>query len=257
MIAGAPRDASHVEACSSLLLRYMRTLQARKLLESILLSNKTLSSLFERSVSRMFGTLPALPPTTTFNISPLEQQLVHWFLFGLAEHSERDDVETSLRLLFKFSESLLHFQLGQSRCLSRLNFSLHFGLEGHLVTAAATYKSLVAALIAAGLSGNIGIKVIYVDYVDQATGSQIENCVNAWKDGQLKAVDGGNVQGKHLLTCMQQRLHDEARAHSGAGVLQEEGQPSLSLQILISTRPREAAADSAEEREADAYIVPS
>ncbi|KAF8504078.1 hypothetical protein JB92DRAFT_2738765, partial [Gautieria morchelliformis] len=59
----------------------------------------------------------------------------------------------------------------------------------------------------------------------------IENCIDEWKDGQLKAVDftekayrdkylahlanlkrwREHTQGKNLLARMQQRLHDEAR----------------------------------------------
>ncbi|KAF8509155.1 hypothetical protein JB92DRAFT_2832092 [Gautieria morchelliformis] len=179
----------------------------------------------------MFGTLPALHPTTTFNIFPLKQQLVRWFLLGPEEHSEGDDVETSLRLLFEVSESLRHFQLGQSHSLSGLTFSPHFRLEGHSVTAAATYKSLVSALIAAALYGNIGIK--------------IENCINAWKDFSRACSNA----------CMTRRV--DYSAHSGAGVLQEEGQPSQLRNTDFDEAAHEAVADSEEEREADAYIVPS
>ncbi|KAF8506130.1 hypothetical protein JB92DRAFT_2964787 [Gautieria morchelliformis] len=98
----------------------------------------------------------------------------------------------------------------------------------------------------------------------------IENCIDEWKDGQLKPVDftekshrekylahltnlkgwRGHVQGKHLLAHMQQRLHDEARTHSGAGVLQEEGQLSGLTNDDFDEAAREAAGDSEEEREA-------
>ncbi|KAF8531958.1 hypothetical protein JB92DRAFT_2845510 [Gautieria morchelliformis] len=89
----------------------------------------------------------------------------------------------------------------------------------------------------------------------------IDNCIDEWKDGQLKAVDfteksyhekdgGDTAQGKHLLARMQQRLHDEARTHLGAGVLQEEGQLSGLMNDDFDEAAWEAAGDSEEEREA-------
>ncbi|KAF8510393.1 hypothetical protein JB92DRAFT_2940490, partial [Gautieria morchelliformis] len=85
----------------------------------------------------------------------------------------------------------------------------------------------------------------------------IENCIDEWKDGQLKPVDfteksyrekylahltnlkgwRGHVQGKHLLARMQQRLHDEARTHSGLACFRRRDS-YLGLRMMISTRPR-------------------
>ncbi|KAF8531839.1 hypothetical protein JB92DRAFT_3138632 [Gautieria morchelliformis] len=68
----------------------------------------------------------------------------------------------------------------------------------------------------------------------------IENCVEEWKDGRFHSIDfteklyrkkyerhlsnlenwSHHPQGKHILARLQQRLHDSARAFSGAGPLQ-------------------------------------
>ncbi|KAF8488237.1 hypothetical protein JB92DRAFT_3017747 [Gautieria morchelliformis] len=87
----------------------------------------------------------------------------------------------------------------------------------------------------------------------------IENCIDEWKDGQLKAVDftEKSYREKYLahLTNLKgwrghQRLHDEARTHSGAGILQEEGQLSGLTNDDFDEAAQEAAGDSEEEREA-------
>ncbi|KAF8511395.1 hypothetical protein JB92DRAFT_3177185 [Gautieria morchelliformis] len=95
----------------------------------------------------------------------------------------------------------------------------------------------------------------------------IANCIDEGKDGQLKAVDftekafrdkdGGNTGKARIFSCacsnacMTRRRRDSS-THSGAGVLQEERQLSQLSNDDFDKAAREAAADSEEEREANA-----